>query len=263
MAAQEDDSPWDTPAMKAAKSGRELDTSLPGRAYFSELGIVRRKPARPDAPPTLSKSCSDKIALKQCTSLLSSLTSLFVDPRNAYIHTLILPETQFSATACERAFSASGRMKQLVGKEWPGGYSFRAFTTGTTDHEFDYSKRSVMSRSDKISTSNLAAAWSHSGVEETLLAGVVRGRKPFAVNGASCMSRRSMWETSRHLAEHLGQRYSDLARYLGAGAYKEVKEGELLTDRRKVKEDVRTTALAGWVRNIGGSDFGLERHGIS
>lgn len=127
MAAQEDDSPWQLPCSTSADkqpNPLEAETALPGRAYFSQLGIVRRKPARGDAPPTLSKSCSDKIALKQCTSLLSSLASLLVHPANAYIDTLVLPESQYSAVACERAFSGTGRMKSLVGKQWNEGYAF-------------------------------------------------------------------------------------------------------------------------------------------
>ena len=264
MAAQDDASPWETPdAIKANDSNTKPETSLPGRAYFSQLGIVRRKPARGDAPATLSKSCSDKIALKQCTSLLSSLTSLFIDPANAYIHSLVLPESQYSATACRRAFSADGRMKPLVGKEWLGGYSFKPFAVGTTDHEFDYSKRSVRAWSERISASNLAATWSLSGVEETILGGVLQGRKPFNTNGASRMSRSSMWQRAQHLADHLGDGHTDLVEYLQAGTYKDVKDGALLSNRRTVKDDVRQTALAGWIRNIGGSDFRLKGHGNS
>ncbi|KAH6854933.1 adenosine deaminase/editase [Chaetomium sp. MPI-CAGE-AT-0009] len=80
--------------------------TLLGRGYFSHLGIVRRKPSRGDAPPSHSKSCSDKLALKQCTSLLSSLASLFVSPRGAYLASLVLPASQFSAAGCTRCFAA-------------------------------------------------------------------------------------------------------------------------------------------------------------
>ncbi|KAF7560736.1 hypothetical protein G7046_g3399 [Stylonectria norvegica] len=257
MAAQEDASPWDIDKADPA-SVMEPGTALPGRAYFSKLGIVRRKPARGDAPPTLSKSCSDKLALKQCTSLLSSLSSLFIDPGNAYIDTLILPQSQFSSSACRRAFSAEGRMKPMVGREWPGGYSFKAFSVETTDLEFEYSKRSVQARSANISASNLAAAWSQSGHEETIIGGVIQGRKPFHAKGASRMSRRSMWETAQALAETIGDEGSETAAYLSSGTYRDVKNGPLLEARRLVKDDARSTALAGWVRNLGGVDFVLE-----
>lgn len=258
MAAQEDASPWQAPTSITVDPTPNAELSLPGRAYFSQLGIVRRKPARGDAPPTLSKSCSDKIALKQCTSLLSSLTSLFIDPANAYIHSLVLPESQYSSSGCRRAFSAEGRMKPMAGKRWPGGYAFNEFQVVTTELDFEYSKKAVKSRSDKISASNLAAAWSRSGIEETIIGGVIQGRKPFTSKGASQMSRRMMWETSGALADGLGHDYTGTSEHLRCGTYRDVKAGQLLADRRQVKDHVRETALAGWIKNDGGSGFELE-----
>lgn len=234
------------------------ENTLPGRAYFSQLGIVRRKPARGDAPPTLSKSCSDKLALKQCTSLLSSLTSLFIEPTHAYIHSIILPESQYSATACKRAFSSEGRMKAVAEAEWPGGYSFNPFTIETTELEFEFCKRTAQDNAEKIAASNVAAAWSCTGVEENILGGVIQGRKAFDVRGASRMSRRSMWETARKLARQIGHECPDLPKRLGSATYQDVKDGALLAQRRQVKDDVRRTALAGWIRNNGGSSFSLE-----
>ncbi|KAF4984280.1 hypothetical protein FZEAL_492 [Fusarium zealandicum] len=258
MAAQQDASPWQTPAMEAISVA---NTSLPGRAFFSQLGIVRRKPARGDAPPTLSKSCSDKLALKQCTSLLSAQTSLFVDPGNAYIHSMVLPASQYSATGCRRAFSAEGRMEPLAGKQWPGGYAFTEFLADTTDLEFDFSKRAVQARAEKISASNLAAAWSCSGVEETIIGGVIQGRKPFIEKGASRMSRRSMWEAARDLSSSIGETGPVTALYLISGTYRDIKDSLLLAERRQVKDDARQTALVGWTRNDGGSGFQLEERG--
>ncbi|KAF5023488.1 hypothetical protein F66182_4439 [Fusarium sp. NRRL 66182] len=257
MAAQADASPWEipTPITTAPKSSDK--PFLLGRACFSHTGIVRRKPARGDAPPTLSKSCSDKIALKQCTSLLSAITSLFIDPTNAYIHSIVLPRSQHSELACRRAFSSEGRMGPLTGSEWPGGYAFREFSTVTTDLDFEFSKTSVKARADRISASNLAAAWSRSGFEENIIGGVIQGRKAFKTNAASRMSRRSMWEAANNLAVLMGDE-AFTTMYLKVDTYREVKEGPLTTQRRRVKNDVRTMALAGWIRNDGGSDFQLE-----
>lgn len=259
MAAQEDASPWEEPVSTASKSESKPDSSnaLPGRAYFSQLGVVRRKPARGDAPPTLSKSCSDKLALKQCTSLLASLTSLFIDPSNAYIDTLILPESQYSAAACQRAFSSHGRMRPVAGKQWEGGYAFNPFSVETTTIEFEYSKRSVQARAEKISASNLAAAWSSSGFEETIIGGVIQGRKPFDEKGASRMSRRVMWMEARVVADELDM-HPELQNYLRLNSYYDVKNGTLLAQRRGVKSDVREIALKGWVQNEGDSRFRID-----
>ncbi|KOS18309.1 tRNA-specific adenosine deaminase 1 [Escovopsis weberi] len=257
MAAQEDASPWEVATVPPDGAGSPAG-ALPGRAFFSQLGVVRRKPARGDAPPTLSKSCSDKIALKQCTSLLSSLTSLFIEPAGAYIDTLILPESQYSPVACGRAFSGEGRMKPVAGKRWAGGYAFRPFSIETSSVEFGYSKRSVRARSEKITASNMAATWSHSGFDETIVGGIISGaRKPPDLKGASLTSRRCMWLKARELADKLGD-FPETQEYLGAGAYHDVKNGSMLTERRRVKGEVRGTALMGWIPNEGDSSFGVS-----
>ncbi|KAG5976654.1 hypothetical protein E4U55_007258 [Claviceps digitariae] len=283
MAAQDDSSPWippPSPPPDTHQSSPPSETSttiLPGRAYFSELGIVRRKPSRGDAPPTLSKSCSDKITLKQCTSLLSSLTSLLIDPSNAYIDRLVLPSSQYSASACQRAFS--GRLQPLMDEErgssttsssssssrprWPGGYRFAPFHVETTDEEFAFSRRSAIkcTGAKNIAPSNLAAVWTGSGVEETVLGGILQGRRPFEEKGASSVSRRRMWMSAARLAASLrGEAWGHVRQCLGGGArqtYGDVKDCELLADRRRVKKEVCESALVGWVSNRGDEDFSI------
>lgn len=254
MATQDDASPWDVPETANSDDGT---SQLPGRAYFSQLGVVRRKPARSDAPPTLSKSCSDKLALKQCTSLLASLPSLLVDPSNVYIDTLVLPEDQYSATACERAFSATGRMKAMADEPMEAGYGFRPFAVATTTIQFEYSRRAVQPRADKMTASNLAAVWSLSGIEETILGGVVQGYKPFLPKGASRMSRRKMWESCTALASRLPSRPA-MAAQLAAETHGQVKQGPLIAARNRVKSRAREVALPGWIQNTGDDTFGIE-----
>ncbi|KAK2591900.1 hypothetical protein QQS21_010398 [Conoideocrella luteorostrata] len=256
MAAQEDASPWDIPPPPPNTKGDPVaEDTLPGRAYFSQLGIVRRKPARGDAPPTLSKSCSDKITLKQCTSLLSSLASLLINPSNAYIETLVLPESEYSAVGCERAFSR--RVRALLQRRWSGGYKFSPFAIETTEEEFEFSRKSVRRRADKIAPSNLAAAWTCGGVEETILGGVLQGRKPFDEKGASKMSRRMMWLAAREVSIQLDG-HEDIRQCLSSATYQEIKDGSLLAERRHVKQDVRQSALTGWVANQGDSAFSIN-----
>ncbi|KAM3436599.1 hypothetical protein NHJ13734_005015 [Beauveria thailandica] len=255
MTAQDDASPWDVPVEAAGQDGTLRQ--LPGRAYFSRLGVVRRKPARSDAPTTLSKSCSDKLALKQCTSLLASLTSLFVDPSNIYISTLVVPEDQYSATACQRAFSETGRMSAIADEVTGGDYSFRSFSVATTTVQFEYSRRAVQSRSNNLTASNLAAAWTLSGVEESILGGVIQGHKPFLPKGASSMSRRRMWQACRELAGKLPE-WPAIATQLDAVTYHQIKQCQLLEMRNKVKARARDVALPGWIQNTGDDTFSIE-----
>lgn len=229
---------------------------MPGRAYFSKLGIVRRKPARNDAPPTLSKSCSDKIALRQCTSLLSSVTDVFIDPGNAYIDTLVMPTSRYSAVACGRAFSESGRLRELAGREWADGYSFTPFAIETTSTEFEYSKQVVGGKAAKISASNLAAAWSASGLEESTIGGIIQGRRANDLKCASGASRRELWAAARRIADQLGWPYQQGS--LFCNDYETFKCCPKLAGRRQVKREVWATALRGWVRNEGDSSFSLD-----
>lgn len=254
MASQDDATPWEIPAPAVSEPG---DATLPGREFFSQLGIVRRKPGRRDAPPTLSKSCSDKLSLKQSTSLLSSLLSLLIEPQNAYIDTLILPESQYSQTGCERAFSRNGRMKKLDGRCWSEGFTFQPFNIETTDVEFRFSRKSVSKLSSKISPSSLSTAWSCSGVEESIIGGVIQGRKSTDPRGASKMSRRQMWLAVKAVVDQL-EHHSRVHQILSARIYRDIKSRECLAARRKVKIDTQTEALSGWVSHEADSGFQLD-----
>jgi tRNA-specific adenosine deaminase 1 len=262
MSAQEDATPWEVPT--ASDSALDLPSSgqtetLPGRAYFSRLGLVRRKPARGDAPPTLSKSCSDKLALKQCTSLLSSLTSLLIYPESVYIDKLVMPQSQVSITGCSRALSAEGRMQPVSGGklQGAGGYAFRPFTVESTGHEFVFSKRRVedLAGRGRLVASNLAVAWTRSGLEEASLGGTQQGRKLFDPRGASFASRRKMWALTAEVARLLGHEAAGLQKTLAVDTYQEVKEAEALKARGQVKDIVKAEALRGWTRNAGDDDF--------
>ncbi|KAH7037132.1 adenosine deaminase/editase [Microdochium trichocladiopsis] len=314
MAAQEDASPWELPAAStSADTPHPGDSTcddnddhglLLGRGFFSQLGVVRRKPSRGDAPPTLSKSCSDKLSLKQCTSLLSSISSLLVDPEHVYLSTIIMPESQFSESGCARAFSAdseqAGRMAPLLysslslvsgsatSSSRRGGYHFRTFQVLTVPAdsaaagEFHYSKWSVTARAaaaaadtptaPKIAASNLAVAWTRSGLEEGTLGGVLQGRKQFDARGASFTSRKRMWSLAAEIADILldsestagdasGEQPSaaqELRAVLqGSRSYDEVKQSPMLAARRSAKDVAKKDALKGWVRNSGDEEFDL------
>lgn len=256
MASQDDATPWSLPPSTDALSPStpQVPASAPepvlhGRSYFSALGIVRRKPSRPDAPPTLSKSCTDKLALTQSTSLLSSLSSLLISPTNIYIHTLVLPSSQLSSTAVTRAFSPPGRLAPLLGKQWAGGYAFNPFRVLSTEREFPFSRRSAAD----VVPSSIASSWTPNG-SETLIGGTLQGRKQFDVRGASRVCKRRMWKLALEVA--VVACVPAVERCLRVEKYGDVKEPVLL-NRRTVKGDVRAV-LGGWVRNGGGEEFGVE-----
>jgi tRNA-specific adenosine deaminase 1 len=260
MDAQEDATPWTSaPPIISSTLGNdsvgESSGALRGRANFSLLGAVRCKPSRPDAPPTLSKSCTDKITMKQATSLLSSVTSTLLSPRNAYIHSLILPASQYVPAACERAFARTGRLASLTNKtiqSWQGCYKWHPLTVHPTQREFVWSRRSIAAH-EKAVASNLSAVWTPSW-QETLIGGVLQGRKQTDPRGASKLCRRSAWKLAVQIAGIAGT--PAVLEVLSKGTYGDVKDSECLATRRRVKTDIQH-ALGGWVRNTGDADVTL------
>ncbi len=201
--------------------------------------------ARADSSPTLSKSCSDKLALKQCTSLLSSLTSLLISPKNAYIDTLILPSSQYRPAACERAFGPTGRMKSVATKKWSKGYTFHPIQIKPTDLEFNYSRRSAKVGSQNLESkgSNISAVWTPR-LQETLINGVLQGRKQTDAKGASALSRNRMQELLLDIVFRLE---SSMAKEItGLGSYAKTKRAKPLEVRWHVKNDAKMEALKGW-----------------
>ena len=202
--------------------------------------------ARRDSPITLSKSCSDKLALKQCTSLLSSLTTAIVAPDNAYIDTIILPRGQYLPQAWERAFGASGRMSPVVGNDWKNRHAFRPFKVATTDTEFPFSQSAIRRRSLTSKASNISAHWTPC-ISETTINGVLQGRKQDDPEGACALSRRRMFQLFHGCASDA---YPSLFSAWRSHSYQVVKRSVAeMTERAQVKDHVIGTALKGWTKN--------------
>ncbi|KAB8294931.1 hypothetical protein EYC80_006886 [Monilinia laxa] len=274
MAAQEDPTPWDLPSNPDPDSETGNRTELPGRANFQLLGRVRRKPSRPDAPPTLSKSCSDKLATTQYTSILSSITSLFISPQNMYLHSLILPETQYNEAGYTRCFKT--RLADLHDRERNvkgNGYRFHEIGIKTTSREFAYSRRYInpesVAKVPEYVSSNISTSWVCGDGKtggETLVNGALQGRKQFDVRGASRVCRRRGWRLGVEVLGAMsamartgggGEVVERLRRCLVVDRYRDLKGSEILGERRRVKKDVRD-CLGGWVRNEGDDEFGAE-----
>jgi len=257
MSAQSDPTPWTTTPPRAIATNSPAP--LRGRTNFSFLGAVRCKPSRPDAPPTLSKSCTDKLALKQATSLLSSPASLLICPANAYLHTLILPASQIVPAACERAFSRSGRLATLTDASiasWGGGYTFRAFAVAPTTREFRWSRRRVAALETPV-PSNLSAAWTPAW-QETLIGGVLQGRKQLDPRGASRLCRRRGWALAVRIVGLLSAEGKGGYGVGRAERYGDVKRSGAFAARSRVKADMKMAGLQGWVGTTGDEDWSLD-----
>ncbi|ODH50579.1 hypothetical protein GX48_03261 [Paracoccidioides brasiliensis] len=245
MAAQDDPTPWVIPlpypnTESSNDNNNEASHSetnanlLNGRAHFSILGAVRRKPSRADAESTLSKSCSDKLAVKQVTSLLTFPTCLLIVPSpDAYLAALLLPENEISQIACARAFGGgeTGRLKKLNGQRWKGDdiltpngqeeYMFRPFEVRSIPNaqvkkEWAFGKPSI--KEVKSKPGNISAVWTAApsytmapeklttqNLSETLINGVKQGYRHSSPTPrkASSLSRAKMWDLFRDIVQLL------------------------------------------------------------
>ena len=83
----------------------------------------------------------------------------------------------------------------------------------------------------------------------------MQGRKQFYIRGASKVCKRRMWKLVTEVA--LKADLVELQEYLVEDRYLDVKNGDGLSLRRKVKEDVRNV-MGGWIQNHGGEDFAID-----
>ncbi|PNS16337.1 Mitochondrial respiratory chain complexes assembly protein [Sphaceloma murrayae] len=245
MSRQADATPW--PSTGSAPSDDGTVQPMLGRGHFDQLGIVRRKPSRPDAPMTMSKSCSDKLAMKQVTSILCSLTSLLIAPDNAYLAALILPRDEYSETACRRAFGPSGRLAKSSSTPESGpAHYLRPFDVRTTDLRFPFGRDTSQSDETRYKPSNIAAVH-FNGTTEVIVNGVLQGRKHTDLRCASALSRRRMWECAKSTAETLEM--PDISKALASTTYKDLKGHGCLRTREAAKQRLIGESLQGWIRN--------------
>lgn len=94
----------------------------------------------------------------------------------------------------------------------------------------------------------------HPRLHETLINGVLQGRKQFDARGASALCNAQMWKIVNQVA--VAVTGSSLLERFCFGRYQQLKESDALEHRREVKKGVRCEALRGWIRNEG-DDFEL------
>jgi len=141
-------------------------------------------------------------------------------------------------------------MQVVVDKRWAGGYQYHPFDIRTTDTEFRFSRRGAVAASQSLKGSNISALWTPRS-HETLINGVLQGRRQLDPRGASSVSRLKTWRAVLDIAALLA--IPVLTRALSSLSYAILKDIELLENRRRVKAETREVALAGWVRNVGDS----------
>jgi tRNA-specific adenosine deaminase 1 len=159
------------PAMAALKDSVVRPVVPPGTASrgrddYSLFGVLRTKPGRADSPPTLSMSCSDKIAVWNVAGIQGALVGRLLEP--VYIDSVIIggvPEALRPAVKldCERALW--GRLENLPGMPYgrccqniclipatalKQGYALHKPAVYLTDSPFIHSHPSLSPQADTL-----------------------------------------------------------------------------------------------------------------
>ena len=254
-----DATPW---SLSLDASQHEIQ-ALRGRGYFSELGAVRRKPARADAENTLSKSCSDKLALKQFTGLLSFPIDVLVErTENTFLNSIVVYADQYNATGYNRAFGRTGRLKNT-------GSSLRYFEVNVLAPDtprFRFARDLSLSAPSKAS--NISAVWIRGcskGDEptiEVLINGVKQGFQQLdsRLGKQSIICRRQMWLRASTLSELSASRAPALESFAAAlrsATYHEAKSTDIRASRATQKV-MAQLVLRPWPNNPGDDDWSLN-----
>ncbi|OLL26152.1 Mitochondrial respiratory chain complexes assembly protein [Neolecta irregularis DAH-3] len=203
VSQQADPTPWPIE--------NSTDSILRGRGYFTELGVVRTKPGRADSELSLSKSCGDKLAHRQTLSLILAPTAYLVSPENAYLASLVIPESEYIPRSFQRCFN--DRMISLQASTFPGVYRFVRFDTMSTRLSFQFSKK------PNTRPTNISIVWLKGLETEVLINGVKRGSGRNSPNPSS-LCRRRLWANVHSILP------------LDVKEYRDMKNG----DRQEVKE---------------------------
>lgn len=134
---------------------------------------------------------------------------------------------------------------------WSGGYAFHPFKVNTTELDFKYSRRNAgESPTGEVKGSNISAVW-NLHIQETLINGVLQGRKRTDPRGASALSKSRTFRLFVEIHSLLETRRG--VETVVIPDYQSLKNSDPLKDRRRVKIKAKEKALKGW---DGSSDAG-------
>lgn len=204
-----------------------IKTILRGRSNFGKKGFVRSKPGRSDSKITFSKSCSDKLCIRQCTSILNALTfSLLEAP--IYLEYLVVP----NLTTHEINYARDSLNERIFDKE---------HTLSIISCNFEFPDNLTFGREPSPMSSVKLYYRPHDTHEEHILNGLKNGyytksSKPIRKNAESIVSRYSQWTQFIKL----NPQFKNMP-------YMTYKQTQLKDRKYKINEIRKTLSPEGWV----------------
>lgn len=255
-AAGRDITPWPSSALSEDAPEPQLP---PGRGCFSNLGALRRKPARADAEISMSKSCTDKLTMKQFTGLLNLPVDLFVQLTDeVFLKRMVMYGDAWSETGYTRAFSAQGRLEKFLRTnslfESQRPRFFEVVALPNHFERFEFEKGREVAGGQKSRVSNFSTLWIAAGdedVTEVLVNGVKQGFKQFdeRERKGSVVCRRNMMKQAARVAALLRNKGLSLSVELGPSpvisTYSTLKSMQRRSERVRLKRTI-LDRLGGW-----------------
>lgn len=223
--------------------------------FHRDVFIYNFGVGRADSPRTFSKSCSDKLALRSCTSLLNAFLSNIIDPSSCYLDALIVLQHAYHEAGFHRAFSE--RLKSVQTTDWPPEYRVRPPTILTTSQILPPTVTPPKPSGLQISTTAPASIVYVNGRQsEVLLNGVKMGSAfPPNMRGTSYLCRVRMAQDISELISHGKLEFPDRDQLAKCTTYALLKR-QLGRRSEHVKHSARE-ALGHWTTNETDGDFTL------
>ncbi|KAF9438330.1 tRNA-specific adenosine deaminase 1 [Entomortierella beljakovae] len=200
-----------------------------GRIGYDAVGVLRTKPGRVDSEPTLSMSCSDKIARWNILGLTSALVAPFLS-KPIYLESIVTREL-FDALALERALNSrivncinsSQSVPRTPSTICPLEGSFykpHNIKVRESPEAFEFSKKIVTEKSSQNAypmppvacSSSISWIASEPSVTEVIVNGCKAGssaKQPIQLKSRSRLCKVNMFKTSIDLWESLPKSSKD------------------------------------------------------
>ena len=236
----DDKEPWKEDISNSRKKQKlDSDKSVNrGRTNFDKKGIVRTKPGRSDSAITLSKSCSDKLCMKQLIGITNTITSLLF-PDGIHLDYLVFPKDKLKEDDIYRCFDYRFITK-LEGEN--NIHPLKVIGYNKDDYQFHKPKKHSPDVPSQLSLLHVIP----SKYTQVLNNGVkngsfIKNKRP-KTNGESIICNRQLYKKAQILLDKDVTTYAELKR--------------INTRRQELKKKGRET-LSGWV-STDTDDFDLQ-----